>query len=384
MEKWKLCFIILFINFARAFDDKCFDVRGNLLEIKKNCPGDLKFDTVEKHPDEIKTVNAIEKRNFLKLNNGIFRKFENLETLSLKQCQNIEISSQAFQGLTKLKQLYLKNNQVMKLDQNVFEPLRNLETLDLENNKIENLDKNLLKHNGNIKVLTFDFNQISSLDDEFLLKLENLKEFSIQENQIKTVSSNVFKKNTKLTKLNLKNNKIIAIERDTFQHLSKLTQLNLEKNFCINKKFADSQSNTLDKDLKACYEFYDEFVKSKESITTTPCPQVTFPTCTCPTSRTSFTNECNNNSSVDDVDNITKLLYGIGGSISTLILILIIGRLIIRCKNKKSVDIEMHSPADQHNDEPNLIYADLDLVNPGRAPAPPKREDIIYAEVRRK
>jgi hypothetical protein len=264
MELWKLCFIILAINLAGAFGERCIiEKKGNLTELRSCHVEDLKFDKV----DDVKEMTA-NNNNFPNLNYSIFGKFQKLESLSLKQCNISGISPDAFQGLTKLKKLYLNENELMELDERVFEPLENLEKLYLDANQIKTLDKDLLKHNRNLKVLSLDFNQISFLNDELLFNLEKLEQLSIQENEMKTLNSKIFQENMRLNRLNLKNNKIFAIERDSFQHLKELKYLNLEGNICINKTFGNFHLKVnfteVTQDLELCQKINERYVESWE------------------------------------------------------------------------------------------------------------------------
>ncbi len=307
MEKWKLSSIVLLINLASSNGARCFvEMEGNKLKFEHCTTDDLKSYQVSNNLGEVIEIKAnYASNNFSKLDDGIFKKFTNLEKLGLEDCNVSEISAGAFEGLSKLRSLDLGDNKIEKFDENVFKHLINLEQLDLYNNEIENLDKNLLKNNQKLTSLSLIGNKISSLNPDFLSCLKDLEELWITHNQITKLTRDTFEENRKLKTLRFSNNKILGIERDTFKNLDYLKNLYLDKNECIDKYFFDYPKinmSGVDEKLTSCYKNYDDLARESMVIenTTSPrsatCPVITYPT---PQPESESTTE----SEVDDKDN---------------------------------------------------------------------------------
>jgi hypothetical protein len=363
MGKWKLFFVVLLINLAWTHGASCIVEKDGKILTLRNCVSDnLKSDQVTINPGEVIKINANGTNNdFPKLNDGIFKKYTNLETLYLGKCGILEISVGAFQGLAKLKTLNLEHNKLENFDEKVFKPLINLETLDLGFNMIEHLDKNLLKHNPKLTYLALIFNKISSLDPEFFSNLKNLETLWLAYNRITTLSRDTFEENRKLKRIYLSKNKISEIERDTFKHLNELSRLDLLENECVDQVFGEysgpklNMNEEVNKNFTTCYRNYENLVRevrkliNTKTTTTTQGPPATCPTCDCPiitcpvstfhTTELTTTSECIcEDTSVfpDDKEDDTreKFFAIIFGSISFLLFTISILVNIIMCIRK--------------------------------------------------
>ncbi len=200
------------------------------------------------------------------LTNGILKKLNRIEVLSLKFCSISKIEAFAFEGLDiSLKELYLDGNlmqqvpslallsaglkslKVLSLAQNRIKLINQdsfgsqlvlsneLVKIDLSYNGLKEINSNAFKNlNDSLEILELQNNEINSFSLGFLSNLRALRELNLAYNVISSLPDDGFLKSNKLEILELQGNSIQFYEdkeiHNELRGLTSLQRLNLARN----------------------------------------------------------------------------------------------------------------------------------------------------------
>ncbi|KAJ8940137.1 hypothetical protein NQ314_010804 [Rhamnusium bicolor] len=175
--------------------------------------------------------------NSLYLDNNPLRQFylntsENLETLSLKNCQLETFDERSTQRLSTLNELNLSNNKIKTLSGNALAHMKDLSVINLSNNKLEKLDDDIFSGNPNLVKITLDSNNLGTLPNFYLKnggifstytfsynifeKIPSLKILDISYNNIPYISPTAFAENRDLEVLNIAGNPLMVLNPEVF------------------------------------------------------------------------------------------------------------------------------------------------------------------------
>lgn len=198
--------------------------------------------------------------NISYIHNQIFKKFPNLEYLSVNSAGIKKINTLV--NASDLKVILANNNEISALDANVFDIATELEILSFRKNQIEEIDVHAFHLLGNLRELYLSDNRISSLHINTFSPLISLEILSISGNELQTIDLELFASNLQLREILLYDNKITAVHPQVFNSLSNLFNLELHGNLCVDKdirqegyddeKFQDALKNH----LKQCFADY--------------------------------------------------------------------------------------------------------------------------------
>ena len=108
----------------------------------------------------------------------------NLESLSLQNCEIVEVDYNAFSGLEHLKKLSLNSNNISAVYSQWFNDLTSLEELDLSFNKIKSIDASVFRKLLNLRNLNLNNNQINCLGANELEPMRSLAKIRIDGNPL--------------------------------------------------------------------------------------------------------------------------------------------------------------------------------------------------------
>ena len=194
----------------------------------------------------------------LRLPDGFFSRFAELESLNLSNNRLSYIERAVFEGLEKLIDLDLSRNQLTRLPPMVFGELPKLEHLNLSWNQIENFDDTIFPYDEDViyplRTLDLSHNRLEALPDfvfNFVhlqtLKLNDnringevmeytffgpfqLKELNLSRNELAGLADKAFHDNKQLESLWLQSNHIASVHSNAFAGLSALRALSLSRN----------------------------------------------------------------------------------------------------------------------------------------------------------
>lgn len=167
------------------------------------------------------TIKSIEFRSSVlpSVPRKIFEKFEKLETLSMVNCQVLEIPRFTFEHATYLVNLDMARNNITKLEKNSFSGTHVLSKIDLSRNLIETIDPKAFNELANIKHLFLSANKITTLDAEVFKFLKNLAIIKLDNNQLSTIPSNIFLGNQQIQEIDLNGNLLNALKLSFFDNM---------------------------------------------------------------------------------------------------------------------------------------------------------------------
>jgi hypothetical protein len=218
-----------------------------------------------------------------------------------------------------------------------------------------------------LKELYLQHNQITKLDDGTLNPLENLEEMSLYNNLIALVESSSFRNNKKLKIIHLGKNKIVAVDPMIFKNIPSLETLNMKENICGVKDFTG-----INEAITFCTKMYEHLESKKllNAIRDGMCDQPICEECSTP--------EYNCDSQVgSNGASIVLLIFGI--ILCLLFCGVMIYLVITIMKKQESVESINENVNDNRLHVPELIYADLDLVQ--RRTTTPTNQ-VIYGHIR--
>ena len=171
----------------------------------------------------------------LRLPDGFFSRFAELESLNLSNNRLTYIERAVFEGLEKLIDLDLSRNELTWLPEEVFLELRNLENLDLSRNRIEELDGNafrlIVDRPHPLTSLDLSHNRIETLPYFAFEDLWKLKSLRLNDNRIKgEVSEYAFSGLLDLIELNLSRNELTGLAENRFSESKRMESLWLYSN----------------------------------------------------------------------------------------------------------------------------------------------------------
>lgn len=223
-----LRFLNLSGNYIKNIDIDAFATLFNLEELS------LADNEIFKLPPTI-FINNLD-LNSLTLDNNPLRHFnlntsENLEYLSLKNCQLEVFDEISTQRLSTLSELILSHNNIRELSSNTFARMRELSTINLSYNKLENLEADLFSNNKDLIKITLDGNNFKSLPN---FKPTGEGDFSTYTLSckycgLKTLPGSVFQDMAGMITLDLSNNKLTSVE-GTFEKIESLKHLDISNN----------------------------------------------------------------------------------------------------------------------------------------------------------
>lgn len=201
----------------------------------------------------------ISSSNITQLPEQIFRKFPNLEYLSVNG-----VGLKTFSKLSNtsdLKVILANNNQLTSLTSNIFSISTDLETLSFRKNQLNAIDVNTFHNLGNLRELYLSDNTLSVLHMNTFAPLISLEILALSGNQLQSIDLELFHANLQLREILLYDNKLTAFHPQTFSNLENLFNLELHGNLCVDKdiRIDDGDFQELvKKNLKVCFEGYPE------------------------------------------------------------------------------------------------------------------------------
>ncbi|XP_051171671.1 leucine-rich repeat transmembrane neuronal protein 4-like [Leptopilina boulardi] len=110
-----------------------------------------------------------------------------VHSLSLQNCEIIDIDKRAFMGLNKLQKLSLNNNNISKVHSEWFNDTPNLKELDLSFNKIKKIDTSVFQNLLNLRNLNLNNNQISCLRPDEMEPMKSLDKIRFDGNSLQFI-----------------------------------------------------------------------------------------------------------------------------------------------------------------------------------------------------
>ncbi|XP_043473103.1 leucine-rich repeat, immunoglobulin-like domain and transmembrane domain-containing protein 2 [Leptopilina heterotoma] len=107
-----------------------------------------------------------------------------VKSLSLQNCEIVEIATHAFASLNNLQKLSLNNNNISHVYFEWFYDTPNLKELDLSFNKIKNIKSTVFQYLYNLRNLNLNNNQISCLRPDDLKPMKNLEKIRFDGNSL--------------------------------------------------------------------------------------------------------------------------------------------------------------------------------------------------------
>lgn len=187
----------------------------------------------------------------------LFRKFPNLQYLSVNAVGLKHLHPIA--NASVLKVILANNNQISNLVAYTFITSVDLEILSFRKNQIIEIDLNAFKNLSNLRELYLADNKISMLHMNTLNSLISLEILSLSGNQIQSIDLELFQSNSQLREILLYDNKINAIHPQSFGNLKSLFNLELHGNLCIESDIrADDEvyQDKINRMLTNCFDNY--------------------------------------------------------------------------------------------------------------------------------
>ncbi|KAJ8984523.1 hypothetical protein NQ317_010994 [Molorchus minor] len=174
--------------------------------------------------------------NSLYLDNNPLKQFylnttENLETLSLKNCQLEVFDERSTQKLTTLSELNLSGNKIKELPSTALAHMKYLSVINLSNNRLERLNDDIFAENPLLVKIALDGNNFDTLPNFYLKNGEvfTTYTFSCRNCGLKTLSSTVFEKMGGMIDLQLSENEFMNID-NMFDKIGSLKILDISYN----------------------------------------------------------------------------------------------------------------------------------------------------------
>lgn len=108
-----------------------------------------------------------------------------LQSLSLQNCEIVDVDINAFLGLNNLQKLSLNNNNISKVYARWFNAASNLKELDLSFNNIKTISASVFLNLVNLRILNLNNNQLSCLKPNELEPMKKLEKIRIDGNSFR-------------------------------------------------------------------------------------------------------------------------------------------------------------------------------------------------------
>lgn len=174
--------------------------------------------------------------NSLYLDNNPLKQFylntsENLETLSLSNCQLEIFDERSTQRLSTLSELNLSNNKIKIISGKAMSHMTDLSVINLANNQLEHLDDDIFSESPDLYKITLDGNKFNSLPNFFLNNKDVFTTYTFSCNHcgLKTLPSSVFKNMPGIVDLQLSHNEFMNVD-NMFQNAPSLKILDISHN----------------------------------------------------------------------------------------------------------------------------------------------------------
>ena len=189
-----------------------------------------------------------------KIPNDLFKKFKNIQRLSVEVSQLNILDRNSLKGANNLVELYAKGNAITRLEADTFVDSVKLRIINLHDNSIKFVDGNAFRELDRLEELYLSKNIIDLLHKDTFSDLLNLKDVWLYQNKIEELPEGLFRNNLKLKKIDLTINKIKVIPAYLFKNLNNLDLVNLEFNLCISKTFTKGYLplSTLNNEIRTC------------------------------------------------------------------------------------------------------------------------------------
>lgn len=148
----------------------------------------------EMNPDmEVLEISAPENNHNTLSIGPILQAFKQLQEVSIRRSNVLQITMHAFWGVPAIKILDLSQNNISALFDHNFRGLVNLLELNLDDNKIERVQIGAFKHLTELRMLTMQRNSLSVLVPRIFSKLGKLHVLKLNENKLSDIDPDVFR-----------------------------------------------------------------------------------------------------------------------------------------------------------------------------------------------
>eukprot|EP00058_Branchiostoma_floridae_P015229 XP_002600717.1 hypothetical protein BRAFLDRAFT_83459 [Branchiostoma floridae] len=168
--------------------------------------------------------------NNIRLDRGVFVRFENLTTLNLNENGFGNLEAGVFNGLVALSRLYLNDNNITSLVQGLFLGLEKLTLLSVENNQLVQLSGNSFGDHPSFNVISFENNNISMIEADFFSRFPTLGSVNLESNNLSFLPPGIFDSLVELEFLILEKNRLEILDPNLFQDLHNAWSIQLGYN----------------------------------------------------------------------------------------------------------------------------------------------------------
>jgi len=136
-------------------------------------------------------------------------------------------------GLNDVQKISLSNCQIEKIHSEAFSKLNILTDLNLEGNQISNLEPKTFDGNNRLEKLVLSKNNIPLLEDYQFPQLRNLKKLDVSKNGLEEVRATAFSYLPNVEDIDLSGNRLRMLDHKAFLSLKKLKTLSLNDNLWL-------------------------------------------------------------------------------------------------------------------------------------------------------
>ncbi|KAG5896137.1 hypothetical protein JTB14_011882 [Gonioctena quinquepunctata] len=174
--------------------------------------------------------------NSLYLDNNPIKHFylntsENLETLSLKNCQLEKFDEESARKLSTLDELILSHNKIKTISSKALSHMKELSVIDLSHNQLTTLNDDIFSENSQLRKISLDGNNFETLPNFFLKNGKGFSTytFSCKGCGLKTLPASVFENMSGMISLTLSHNKFMNVD-GIFEKIASLKLLDISYN----------------------------------------------------------------------------------------------------------------------------------------------------------
>ncbi|XP_046816939.1 leucine-rich repeat and immunoglobulin-like domain-containing nogo receptor-interacting protein 2 isoform X1 [Vespa crabro] len=178
--------------------------------------------------ESLESLNLGDNR-LAELPSDVFHPLRRLQYLNLTGNRLITLPQVLFQGLDNLHEIRLATNHLSVLPFQAFGPVKGLLRLDLSENLLVSLPDHSFRPNKQLEELRLSANRLTKLPSRLFSGLALLKVLELANNEIDVLPRGLFAELTSLEYLDLAGNPVIRLTNAVFQGLSNLRWLNLER-----------------------------------------------------------------------------------------------------------------------------------------------------------